>query len=125
MHPPSMPLFRREAPWMLMMLLGLAPWLFLPELAKVREAWDSPLFMMGVLPTVTLAAAIAAWIAPERAVLMAPAAVVGQLVGLFSRTPTVSPLWIMGAIFMLVLHAPALGAALASAALRRRLDRSR
>ena len=124
MQRPNLPLFRREAPWMVMLLLGLAPWLVVPDLAQVREAWDSPWFMAVALPVITLGAAIGGWLSPTRAWLMAPAAITGQFVGLFAKAPPANPVFlIMGSITMFILHAPALGAALGAAAVRRRLDR--
>jgi hypothetical protein len=124
MQPSSMPLFRREAPWLLVFVLGLTPWLFLADLAKVREAWDSPLFMTMVLPAITLCCAIGGWISPSRSWMVPLSAVAGQFVGWLLKAPPDNPVFlVLGMVTMLILHAPALGASLAAAALRRRLDR--
>ncbi len=107
-----------------MVPLGLAPWMFMPAITGAREAWDTPVYFVGVLPALALAAAIGAWISPSRAWLLAPAAVVGQVIGLLStHPPTQSPLWILGVIMLCITHAPVLGVALGSAAIRRKLDR--
>lgn len=107
-----------------MVLLGLAPWRLIPAITEAREAWDTPIYFIGVLPALTGAAGIGAWIAPSRAWLLAPAAVAGQIVGLLSlHPPTQSPLWIMGIIMLGITHLPVLCAALAFGALRRRWSR--
>lgn len=107
-----------------MVLLGLAPWRLIPAITAAREAWDTPIYFVGVLPALTVAAGIGAWISPSRAWWLAPAAVAGQVVGLLSlHPPTQSPLWIMGIIILCVTHLPVLCAALACGALQRRLSR--
>ncbi|MFM7810038.1 MAG: hypothetical protein ACKPEA_19245, partial [Planctomycetota bacterium] len=68
--------------------------------------------------------AIGGWISPSRSWMVPLSAVAGQFVGWLLKAPPDNPVFlVLGMVTMLILHAPALGASLAAAALRRRLDR--
>jgi hypothetical protein len=62
-------------------VVGTGTWLATAALAPTRETWDSPIWLLGALPTLALTVGIVSYVAPSRAWRWAVAATAGHALG--------------------------------------------
>lgn len=115
MSNPQYPSPRGSTPVVLALsaLLGSLSWWLLASLSGEREAWDSALYFVGVVPALTLACALAARGRLRGALWIAPAFACGEWLALLVLSGGDLGLWPVGLLFTAITHAPAFGFALA------------
>ena len=64
-------------------LIGVGTWFITAALSTASEAWDSPIWLVGTLPTLAVSVAIIAYAAPSRAWRWAVSAAAGHAFGSF------------------------------------------
>ncbi len=102
--------------------LGALCWWGLSTATGEREAWDSGLYFLGVLPLLTAACALAASRPWRGALWIAPAFAAGEWIAMVARSGGDLGVWPIGLLFTAITHAPALGLGLAIVARHRLRD---
>jgi len=92
--------------------LGAVAWWALSALAGEREAWDSALYFVLVLPALTAGCALAGWNRMRGAAWIAPAFALGEWSAMVALAGGDLGIWPLGLAFTAVTHAPAVGLAL-------------
>jgi len=95
------------------LVLGALSWGSLATLTGEREAWDSALYFVGVLPLLTASCALAGWKRLRGAAWIAPSFALGEWVAMFLWSGGELGVWPLGLLFTAITHAPAFGLALA------------
>jgi hypothetical protein len=115
----------KELPWIAAFAVGAVAWIVLGKLTTHREAWDDVLYLIVVMPVVTIYAGFAGWMSPRRAWPVAPALAAGQFAALAVQNPGGMNLWPFTVAIFAVLHIPALLVAWLGARLRQRAEMRR
>lgn len=102
--------------------LGALSWWSISVATGEREAWDSGLYFLGVLPFLTAACAFAAWRRWRGALWIAPAFAAGEWAAMVASSGGDLGVWPLGLLFTALTHAPAFGLGLALAARNWRRD---